>query len=111
MVSTLITVRWVLKRMGGGCAVCGDDSVYLTVSPPQEWRTFLRRRRHFKGAEGFVAIPACSSCYFRVRNLVEADTEMAHYDMETRKQFELEIEELLTGLNLRRLITDENDDC
>lgn len=95
--------------MPGDCAVCGVTSVYRTVAPPHEWRAYLRRRRHFGGAEGYVAIPACRDCFFQVENLVEAEAELDHYDRETRRRFERDIEALLEDLDLQRLITDEGE--
>lgn len=96
--------------MSEACAVCGVGSVYRTVAPPHEWRTFLRRRRHLKDAEGYVAIPACRDCFFRVENLVEAEAELAHYDRKTRLRFERDIEALLENLDLQHLVTDEAEE-
>lgn len=90
--------------------MCGGDQVYRTVCPPHEWRTVLRKRRFYKDAEGYVSIPACTGCYFRVRNLMEASRELTHYDLETRTQFEREIDQLLEELDLGMLITDEGDE-
>lgn len=96
--------------MSETCAVCGVASVYRTVAPPHEWRAFLRRRRHLKDAEGYVSVPACRDCFFRVENLIEAEAELDHYDRETRRRFEREIEDLLENIHLEQLLTDEAEE-
>lgn len=96
--------------MREACAVCGEQRVYRTISPPHEWRRVLRSRRHCEDAAGFLRIPACWDCYFRVRNLVEAHAEMDQYDPETRERFERDVEQLLATLDLQRLLTVEAEE-